>query len=74
MVLKVSTLPSEKGWFYQGKTKDLSGGTIPGPGGSPTGSRRGFWRFSGNFGFEKGSFYRGKMKDLARIVGQVLQN
>ena len=40
-------LGSEKGWFYEGKMKDLSGWTIPGPGGSPTGSRRGFWRFSG---------------------------
>ena len=42
--LKKPTLASEKGWFYEGKTKDLSGGTIPGPGGSPTGSRGGFRR------------------------------
>ena len=36
-----------KWWGYEGKMKDLSGGTIPGPGGSPTGSRGGFWRSSG---------------------------
>ena len=44
---QVSILASEKGWFYDGKMKDLSGGRIPGPGGSPTGSRGGFRRSSG---------------------------
>ena len=43
----MSTLASGKGWFYEGKMKDLSGRTIPGPGGSPTGSRGGFRRSSG---------------------------
>ena len=44
---KMSTLASEKGWFYRGKMKDLSGWAIPGPGGSPTASRGGFRRSSG---------------------------
>ena len=43
----MSTLASEKGWFYNGKMKDFAGGTIPGPDGSPTGSLGGFRRFSG---------------------------
>ena len=43
----MSILASEKGWFYDGKMKDLCGGWIPGPGGSPTGSRGGFWRSCG---------------------------
>ena len=45
--LKMPILASEKGWFYHAKMKDLSGGRIPGPGGSPTGSRGGFRRSSG---------------------------
>ena len=44
---KVPILASEKGWFYDGKMKNLSGGRIPGPDGSPTGSRGGFRRSSG---------------------------
>ena len=40
----------EKGWFYDGKMKDLCGGTILGPDGSPIGSRGGFRRASGTFG------------------------
>ena len=44
---QMSILASEKGWFYDEKMKDLSGGTIPGPDGSPTGSRGGFRRSSG---------------------------
>ena len=43
-------LASEKGWFYDRKMKDLCGGTIPGPDGSPIGSRGGFRRASGTFG------------------------
>ena len=43
-------LASEKGWFYHGKMKDLSGGRIPGPDRSPIGSRGGFRRASGTFG------------------------
>ena len=42
-----ANLGFEKGEFYEKEMKDLSGGTIPGPDGSPTGSRGGFRRSSG---------------------------
>ena len=37
----VAAEASEKGWFYKGKMKDFSGGTIPGPDGWPCLSRIG---------------------------------
>ena len=43
-------LAFEKGWFYEGKMKDLAWGTIPGSHGSPIGSRGGLRRAFGASG------------------------
>ena len=40
----------EKGSFYEGKMKDFAAGTIPGPDGSPIGSRGGLRRTFGTCG------------------------